>query len=89
MVNDEEIMVCACSSVEHQIVFSKWDDDDGYKYVYAMIHLNKLSFFERLIHGIKYIFGYKCRYGDFEEFIIDNKNVNKLKEIVNFIENGK
>lgn len=88
MEHNDEIMICACSSVEHQIIISKWNDD-GYKHAYLMIHLNKLPFFKRLIHGLKYIFGYKCKYGDFEEFIIDDKNVNKLKEIVNFIEDGK
>jgi hypothetical protein len=85
MENNEQIMICECSSVEHQIVFSKFEDDD---FVYCMIHLKKLSFFKRLIHGIKYIFGYKCRYGDFEEFMLGKKNINKLKEIINLIENG-
>ena len=85
MEKEEQIMICECSSVEHQIVFSKFEDDD---FVYCMIHLNKLSFFKRLIHGIKYIFGYKCRYGDFEEFMLGKKNINKLKEIINLIENG-
>lgn len=89
-MRNDEIMICACSSTEHQIVFSSFDDkNEDYRSVYCMIHLNKLPFFKRLYNGIKYIFGYKCKYGDFEEFIIDKNNVCKLKEIINYIENGK
>lgn len=79
----DELLICACSSDEHQIILHK---DEEEKIVYCTIHLVTLSFWKRLIHGIKYIFGYKCKYGNFEEFILDNKHIDKLKELVKFLE---
>lgn len=79
----DELLICACSSDEHQIILHK---DEEEKMVYCTIHLVTLPFWQRLIHGIKYIFGYKCKYGNFEEFILDNKHTDKLKELVKFLE---
>ena len=86
-----EIMLCACSSDEHQIIFHPFEDiklDNGklIKSVYCSILLNNLPFFSRLKNAIKYIFGYKCKFGHFEEFIIDSNNVEKLKKVIDFIE---
>ena len=80
----EEILVCACSSVEHQIVISKDEED---KIVYCEIHLAKLPFLKRLWKGIKYIFGYKCVFGNFEEFIFSKDHGDKLIELGNFLKN--
>lgn len=79
----DELLICACSSDEHQIIFHKDEDE---KMVYCTIHLVTLPFWQRLIHGIKYIFGYKCKYGNFEEFILDSRHTDKLKELVKFLE---
>lgn len=81
--NKPEILICECNSSEHQIVLN-YDVDDNY--VYCSIHLVKYRFFKRLIHGIKYIFGYTCRYGHFEEFILSDRHVDKLKTLTNSLE---
>ena len=74
-----EILICKCDNVEHQLVF-RWFADE--EMVYMTTHLYKLPFWKRLWHGIKYIFGYKCRYGDFDEFIFNKNDVEKLEKIV-------
>jgi len=79
----DELLICACSSDEHQIILHK---DEEEKMVYCTIHLVTLPFWKRLIYGIKYIFGYKCKYGNFEEFILDKRHVDKLKELIKFLE---
>lgn len=79
----DELLICACSSDEHQIILHKDEED---KMVYCSIHLVKLPFWQRLIRGIKYIFGYKCKYSNFEEFILDNRHTDKLKELIKFLE---
>ena len=78
----DEILICACSSDEHQIILHKDEED---KVVYCTIHLVKLSFWNRLLAAIKYVFGYKCKYGNFEEIILDKRHVNKLENLVNFL----
>ena len=77
-----EIFICECSSREHQIVM-QYDEEDNS--IYCHIHLTKNNFWNRLIIGIKYIFGYKSRYGQWDEFIWMPSHVEKLKELFNKI----
>lgn len=78
------IILCSCNSTEHQMVFlpSPFPEE---KEVYVHIHLNKRSWWERLKYGIKYIFGYKCMYGAFDEMILDKNNIHKLEEVIKYI----
>lgn len=80
-----ELFVCQCSSVEHQVIFS-YDEDDEDKDVYVSVHLvPEWNIWKRIKMAIKYIFGYRCRYGHFEEFIFNKKDADKLQEIVNYL----
>lgn len=67
------IIICECHSVEHQVVFRYDDEDDE---VYMNIYLNKPSFLKRL----KYLFGYKCRFGHWDEVIIHKDKFRKAIE---------
>ena len=85
-MKDKNIMVCECSSVEHQIVFSKIYSNDEDKQIYCHIYLTDYpSFFKRILIGIKYIFGYKCKYGHWDEFILSNKHSDDLKEMSDYL----
>lgn len=75
---DEKLLVCACHNVEHQLII-EYDKEDNL--AYFEIHLNKLPLWERLKHAIKYTFGYKCKYGDFDELIIDSKYADYFIEL--------
>ena len=77
-MEQNEILICECSSVEHQIVLRYDDEDKDEGLAYAEIHLVKLPFFKRLLRGLKYIFGYKCKYGDFEEIILSPKHARQI-----------
>ena len=81
-LNDEDILVCACHSVEHQIVIQKDNED---KTLYCSIHLIPLPWYQRIANGIRYIFGYKCKYGDFDEFAFSKKHIDKLEQMINFL----
>jgi len=85
-LNNEEILVCACHSTEHQIVIQK---DEEENVLYCSIHLCPLPWYERIVNGIKYIFGYRCKYGDFDEFIFDKNHVILLSQMTEFLRNGK
>ena len=78
-MRENEILVCACHSCEHQIVIQKDEEDN---IVYCSMHLIPLPWYKRIINGIKYIFGYKSCYGDFDEFIFDKSHVEILQEII-------
>lgn len=84
----QELFICACHKVEHQMIMRWWEDDDEEeKLVCCEIHLNKLPFFKRLIHGIKYILGYTSAVGDFEEFIFKQEDAYRLQKMVTFLKN--
>jgi hypothetical protein len=67
--------------------YSEDEYPDGTKdpIVYIHTHLNKRPFWQRLKYGIKYIFGYQCRYGAFDEFIINPKDIDKIKDIIHYL----
>ena len=79
-----ELFICECHSTDHQIIIL-YSEDDGYPIVYSHVHLNERPFWERLKYGIKYIFGYKSRYGAFDEFIINPKDAKKIEDILIYL----
>jgi hypothetical protein len=89
MEKDIDVVICACHSTDHQMVILYSEDiinGERYPEVYLHILLNKRPFWERVKYGIKYIFGYQSRYGAFDEMIIDKKDVDKFKKVVEHLE---
>lgn len=84
MSNVKEIMICECNSTDHQMIFL-YDNEDNHPVCYTHVHLSKLPFWERLMYGIKYIFGYQCRYGAFDEFIFNPEDADKLQKVVDYL----
>ena len=84
MKNDNEILLlCDCSSCEHQLVV-RWDEDDNE--VYVNMHLSAhMGFWERVWHGLKYIFGYKSCYGEFDEVILRKEDADNLQKVVDHL----
>ena len=84
-MKNDNILVCKCSSNEHHIIFSKIEGHDD---IYCNMYLNDYkSFMKRFVTGIKYIFGYKCKYGHWDEFILSEKHSDDLKEMSEFLKN--
>lgn len=80
-----EIIICKCESVEHQIVFSYFPDeeDDDDKDVYMSVYLlPESNIFKRIWLAIQYIFGHRSIYGDFDEVIINQRDAPKLEKIL-------
>ena len=81
MIEEREIFICDCHSLEH--IFCFWHDTDDNE-VYLQTHLtNYDGFFKRLWIGIKYAFGYKSRYGHFDCTIVRPEDLQKLKDYLN------
>lgn len=72
-------LICECGSGEHLLIVRKDIEDENN--FYLEIHLTKFGFWERLKYGLKYIFGYQCKYGAFDEIILSKARLhNVLKE---------
>jgi hypothetical protein len=87
----KEVLICDCHSSDHQILLMYSEDEyssgETFPMCYAHIHLNRRPFWERVKYGIKYIFGYKCRYGAFDEFMFNPDDVEKLEKLVKYLKN--
>lgn len=77
-MNDRIILVCDCSSLEHQVCF--WYDGED-KELYCTIHLTHYdSIFKRIRTAVKYIFGHKSRFGEWDETYFNDKELTKLRK---------
>lgn len=71
------VMICECHSLEHQVIF--WYDEEDSE-LYCEPHLTThRNFFKRLWRGLKYTFGYKSRFGDFDSTIFKKEDLKKLR----------
>lgn len=80
----KEFFICQCNNTEHQLVFKYFENDIGGD-VYVEVHLVPDSFWNRIKNAIKYIFGYRSKYGDFDEFIFKKEDANKLQSVVDYL----
>lgn len=78
-----ELFICQCNSPDHQLIFSY---DTDWKDVFVSVNLKPESnIFRRIWIAIKYIFGWKSRYGAFDEFIFKRSDAEKLQKVVNHL----
>lgn len=80
----QDLLLCECSSSEHQMIIRYFPDDD-YPEVYVDVHLVKRSFFKRLKYAIKYLFGYQSKYGAWDEIVLNSQHITSLQDVVNHI----
>lgn len=82
-MDKKELFICECNSIEHQIVMSYFKDE---KEVYCSVHLiPERNVFKRIIHAVKYVFGHRSVYGDFDEFIFNPKDADRLQSVVDHL----
>ena len=81
---DIEVLICQCNSLEHQVTFS-WlgNNEDGD--VYMEVHLKPFGLWQRIKNGIRYIFGHRSKYGDFDDMILKKEDAWKLEKIVEYL----
>ena len=73
---------CACYSDEHTLKFVL-DLEDEDPCIYVSSFLAAPSFWKRIRASIKYIFGYKCKFGHFEEYMMyEVSEALRLRELM-------
>jgi hypothetical protein len=83
-----DALICSCSSTEHQIILSYIEPEDD-PIIYVSIHLTPKSFWSRLLYAIKYLFGYKCQYGAFDEILLGPEHIDKLQAAINYLKSSQ
>lgn len=80
--HEVQFFECDCHDLEHLIKFELWidkNDADLYLSVFLNQHRN---FFKRIWIAIKYIFGYKCRYGHWDNWSLAIEDAERLKNLI-------
>lgn len=84
MLDGTHFFECACGSDEHTLRFTL-DKKDGE--IFTSVHLNNwLPWYERLWRATKYVFGYKCRYGHWDCWIMRSEDAGKLMALLEELE---
>lgn len=90
MLDGTEFYECECDSDEHTLRFildldeNPIKDKTGKSYprhpeLYTSVFLNHYDqWYKRLWRGIKYIFGYKCKYGHFDSFTMKPGDAERM-----------
>ena len=77
-----QYLECRCSSDEHQIMIKYFLDKDD-DFLSLSIHLvSERNIFKRIVTAFKYIFGYKSKHSDFEEFIFKREDIFELMRVL-------
>ncbi len=80
---ETEVFICDCNSIEHQAKFYYWKGEN-YDTFNILIHLTTYkNVFKRIWYALKYIFGYKSRFGAWDEFLMSSDDQKKLYEFLN------
>ncbi len=79
------IMICECHSAEHQVIF-RYDAEFGELYCEPHLTTHR-NFLKRLWRGIKYAFGYKSKFGDWDSMFFRKDELNKLRDYLDLITN--
>lgn len=78
---------CECKTDEHTLRFT-FDPDldvDGvpdFPELWSSVFLSDTAWYKRVWSAVRYVFGYKCRYGHFGNWTIDPDDIQRLKDMI-------
>ena len=76
MLDGSEFFECQCGSDEHTLRFV-YDKENNEFYLSIFLD-NYRPWWKRLGLSIKYLFGYKSRYGHFGEWLMEQEDASRL-----------
>jgi hypothetical protein len=87
-----EIFECSCYSDEHHLIF-KYDENsfgDGESELYTTIYLNQYrNIFKRILVAVKYIFGYRCKYGHWDVWTMLPEDCDRMIKLLEKFKSSK
>ena len=82
-MDNSHFFECVCHSDEHTLRFIYDEDDNEF---YTTIFLNQYrNLFKRILIAIKYIFGYKCKYGHWDCWVLKYEDIDRMKKLLDKI----
>lgn len=87
MLDGTHYFECECGADEHTLRFIL-DKEDGI--LYTHIYLNHyLPWWKRAWRAIRYVFGYRCRYGHWDSWLIRAEDAPRLRALLDELEASK
>lgn len=80
VLNEDDVFFCSCHSDEHMFKLS-YDPDEAELFLSVYLYQGR-NFFKRVWEALKYIFGQKARWGHWETIIVKDRDVERMKAIV-------
>jgi hypothetical protein len=78
---------CQCECSDHTIRFV-YDPDENELYTEVQLYQYH-NIFVRIWLAIKYIFGYECKYGHWDCWMLKNEDCNGIKELLDKVIDGR
>jgi predicted translin family RNA/ssDNA-binding protein len=76
---NQEFFICDCETLEHMLVINVSDEVYDEPMLFINVKLNQSkSLLKRIVAAVKYILGKKDVFGDFDEFIVKEKDVDRM-----------
>ncbi len=72
------IVGCACHIEEHQLRLLHLGDEE----MFITFHLTRHGFFRRVWTAIRYVCGYRCRYGEWDEVVLGEEEAQGIIEFL-------
>jgi hypothetical protein len=76
----DEIIICECGNAEHQWIIRQFDDCDDCIFVHVHLQMPR-SFWRRVVYAFRYLFGYRSRYGAFDEIILSRQHAEQFAQL--------
>lgn len=82
---EQNLFVCDCGDLSHQFVVSWYPDEQNVSdEMFITVHLaQSLNFWQRFWAMLKYVFGYRSSFGDFDEVVLNKYRAKKLVDLLN------
>jgi hypothetical protein len=81
---EKTLIVCACNSVQHQLVVLSWPEDPNWPEIYITLHLAQVPWYKRISYALRYIFGLeRNKMGCFEEIMLSPSQAQELVTAIN------
>lgn len=84
----QELLLCECASSEHQMIMRYFNDDD-HPVVYVDVHLVKRNLWQRIKYAVKYIFGYKSKFGAWDEILLGPQHIKSLESVIKHLKDAE
>lgn len=87
MIDGSYYYECRCDSEEHTIKFVYNEEDEEF---YVSLYLDQYhNIFKRIWIAIRYLFKYKCRYGDWESWTMKEEDADRLIKMLSKLKEKK